>query len=100
MNMKSLSFEWNDKKADSNLKKHSISFVEAQTVFYGADARLIFDPDHSREEDRFVLLGLSSLLRLLVVVHCCRDARGKAIRIISARKANKNEHKQYARCSS
>ncbi|MCP4339573.1 MAG: BrnT family toxin [Desulfobulbaceae bacterium] len=89
--MKAISFEWNDKKAESNLAKHNISFDEAQTAFFDTSARMVFDPDHSEQEDRFILLGLSSLLRLLVVCHCCHDANGGVIRIISARKANKNE---------
>lgn len=95
--MKTISFEWDDKKAESNFAKHKISFEEAQTVFFDSSARMVFDPDHSEREDRFILLGLSSLLRLLIVCHCCRDVNGKIIRIISARKANKKEQKQYAR---
>lgn len=97
MNMKAISFEWENNKAESNLAKHKISFEEAQTIFFDINARMIFDSDHSGQEDRFILLGLSSILRLLVVCHCCRDAGGKVIRIISARKANKKEQKQYAR---
>jgi len=97
MIMVKMTFEWDNKKAESNLTKHKISFEEAQTVFFDSNARMIFDPDHSEQEDRFILLGLSSLLRLLVVCHCCRDANGEVIRIISARKANKKEQKQYAR---
>lgn len=95
--MKAISFEWDDKKAESNFKKHKISFEEAQTVFFDTSARMIFDPDHSEQEDRVILLGLSSLLRLLVICHCCRDATGEVIRIISARKATKKEQQQYAR---
>ena len=95
--MKAISFEWDDKKAESNFTKHKISFEEAQTVFFDTSARMIFDPDHSEEEDRFILLGLSSLLRLLIICHCYRDATGEVIRIFSARKATKKEQKQYER---
>jgi len=58
---------------------------------------MIFDPDHSSNEDRFILLGMSAMLRVLIVCHCCRDNKGKVIRIISARKANRKEQKQYER---
>ena len=93
--MESISFEWDEKKSKSNLTKHKVSFDEAQTVFFDSNTRMIFDPDHSSSEDRFVLLGMSTLLRVLIVCHCCRDNDGKIIRIISARKANKKEQKQY-----
>ena len=92
--MKTISFVWNGTKAESNLKKHKISFREAQTVFSDPNARMIFDPEHSGDEDRFILLGISSGLRLLVVCHCYTED-DIVIRIISARKANKNEQKQY-----
>jgi uncharacterized DUF497 family protein len=92
--MKSISFIWDAKKAESNLKKHKISFKEAQTVFSDPNARMIFDPDHSGDEDRFILLGISSGLKLLVVSHCYQED-DMVIRIISARKANKNEQTQY-----
>ena len=92
--MKSISFVWDRTKAESNLKKHKTSFEEAQTVFSDPNARMIFDPEHSGEEDRFILLGISSGLRLLVVYHCFTED-DMLIRIISARKANKNEQKQY-----
>jgi uncharacterized DUF497 family protein len=92
--MIAISFIWDDKKAEENLKKHKISFDEAQTVFSDPNARMIFDPEHSGDEDRFILLGISSGLRLLVVCHCYRE-NDMVIRIISARKANKNEQKQY-----
>ena len=88
-----IKFEWNEGKASSNLQKHGVSFEEARTVFYDERARLIADPDHSGNEERFVLLGLSSPLRLLVVCHCYRD-KG-VIRIISARKATKSESRAY-----
>jgi uncharacterized DUF497 family protein len=93
--MDSISFEWDEKKSKSNLTKHKISFNEAQTVFFDSNARMIFDPDHSSSEDRFILLGMSALLRVLVVCHCCRENEGKVIRIISARKANRKEQKEY-----
>ena len=92
--MKSIRFVWDGKKAESNLKKHKISFKEAQTVFSDPNARMIFDPEHSRGEDRFILLGISSGLKLLVVCHCYQED-DMVIRIISARKANKNEQTQY-----
>jgi hypothetical protein len=92
--MIAISFIWDDKKAEENLKKHKISFDEAQTVFSDPNARMIFDPEHSGDENRFILLGISSGLRLLVVCHCYRE-NDMVIRIISARKANKNEQKQY-----
>ena len=87
-------FEWNPKKAAVNLCKHGVSFEDAQTVFADEIDKLIDDPDHSEEEDRFVLLGLSSSLRLLVVCHCCR-AEGNVLRIISARKAEGHERNSY-----
>jgi uncharacterized DUF497 family protein len=93
--MEFISFEWDEKKARANLSKHSVSFDEAQTIFFDSNARMIFDPDHSNSEDRFILLGMSALLRALIVCHCCRENNGKVIRIISARKANRKEQKQY-----
>ena len=92
--MRTISFVWDETKAESNLKKNKISFKEAQTVFSDPNARMIFDPEHSEDEDRFILLGISSGLRVLVVCHCYRED-DMVIRIISARKANKNEQKQY-----
>ena len=73
---------------------HGVSFDEAKSVFVDERAKLIDDPDHSKDEDRFVLLGLSSVLRLLLVCHCYR-AEGNVIRIISARKASAHEFKSY-----
>jgi uncharacterized DUF497 family protein len=87
-------FEWDDKKAAANLKKHGISFEEAKSVFRDERAKLINDPDHSEGEDRFVLLGLSETLKLLVVCHCYRG-ENHVIRIISARKATTNESTSY-----
>ena len=92
--MNGLRFEWDDRKAAANLKKHGVSFDEAKSVFVDEHARLIDDPDHSGDENRFVLLGLSSALRLLLVCHCYRSA-GNVIRIISARKAIARESKSY-----
>ena len=89
-----LKFEWDPKKAAANLRKHGVSFNDAQTVFADENAKLIDDPDHSDEEDRFVLLGLSSSLRLLVVCHCYRS-EGNVVRIISARKAEGHERNSY-----
>ena len=81
-------------KAEANEKKHGISFDEARTVFLDENAKLINDPGHSEDEERFVLLGLSSTLKVMVVCHCYRE-QGNVIRIISARKATTNESKQY-----
>ena len=92
--MSALTFEWDKRKAAANLKKHGVSFEEAKSVFYDERAKLIDDPDHSEDEDRMVLLGLSYALRLLVVCHCYRG-EGGVIRIISARKATSKESKSY-----
>lgn len=92
--MNELRFEWDEKKSLSNKKKHGISFEEAQTAFLDENALLIHDPDYSLEEDRFVLLGMSFKLRLLIVCHCYRKSEN-IIRIISARRATRAEHKQY-----
>ncbi len=92
--MKIIKFSWDEKKAQENLVKHKISFEEAKTVFGDENARLIEDPDHSEDEDRFILIGLSFSLKILTVVHCYRDDEN-SIRIISARKSTKNEEKQY-----
>ena len=92
--MKHLRFIWDESKNIANQKKHHIAFEEAQTVFYDDFARLIHDSEHSDSEDRFILLGLSSQLRLLVVVHAYRE-QDEIIRIISARRATKTESKYY-----
>jgi uncharacterized protein len=92
--MTALRFEWDERKASANAKKHGVSFEEAKSVFVDERAKLIDDPDHSEGEDRFILLGLSSSLRLLLVCHCYR-IDGNVIRIISARKASANESKSY-----
>ena len=91
--MDDLKFEWDSDKSISNIKKHGVSFDEAKTVFTDEYARLIGDPDHSQDEDRFLLLGTSIESNLLVVCHCIREA--ESIRIISARKAGKQERKVY-----
>jgi len=92
--MNGMRFAWDDAKASENVRKHAISFEEAATVFADENARLKHDPDHSREEDRFLLLGFSATLRLLLVCHAYRE-NDVVIRIISARKATPNERKQY-----
>ena len=92
--MSTLRIEWDDKKAAANLKLHGVSFDDAQSVFSDERAKLIDDPDHSDDEDRFVLLGMDSALRLLLVCHCYRS-EGNVIRIISARKAIAKESKSY-----
>ena len=92
--MSELNFEWDRNKAAINAKKHGVSFAEARTVFFDERARLIDDPDHSTSEERFLILGLSNQLRLLIVAHCYRSQDG-IIRIISARKATRNETRFY-----
>jgi len=94
--MAGIRIEWDAGKNRANQRKHRVSFAEAETVFSDEHALLLADPDHSAEEDRFILLGLSASLRMLVVVHCYRDAT-ETIRIISARKANQHERAQYER---
>lgn len=86
-------FEWDESKNRANKRKHGISFEEARTAFLDESARVIPDPEHSEDEDRFVLLGLSIATRVLVVCHCYRQ--DTLIRIISARKANSDEINQY-----
>jgi uncharacterized DUF497 family protein len=89
-------FAWDKAKSIANKKKHGISFDEAESVFSDVFARLIADPDHSEDEDRFVILGMSSKLNILTVIHVYKDAE-EVIRIISARKATKAEQKKYER---
>jgi uncharacterized protein len=88
-------FDWDERKEAQNRRRHGVSFEEAHTVFFDDHALVIADPDHSATEDRFVVLGLSSVLRELVVCHCYRG--DDVIRIISARKANRAERAQYHR---
>ena len=92
--MKSLFFDWAKNKNRTNQKKHGVSFEEAQTVFYDDNAIQFWDDDHSAGEDRFLLLGRSSKMRILLIVHCYREQES-VIRIISARKATQKEIKQY-----
>ena len=92
--MKEIRFGWDARKARQNVKSHKISFEEASTVFYDEKAVEFFDPDHSRKEDRFLMLGASWRLRVLVVCYCLRK-KGPEIRIISARKATKKEEQIY-----
>ncbi|MGE5443068.1 MAG: BrnT family toxin [Ignavibacteriales bacterium] len=94
--MINIGFGRDQNKNVANRKKHKVSFEEAKSVFYDETARLISDPDHSEDEDRFILLGLSSKLQVLVVAHTYR-ASDEIIRIISARKAIKKERKFYER---
>ena len=92
--MKSISFTWDLEKNSVNIQKHGISFEEGKSVFYDDNARLMHDPDHSEDEERFLILGLSEKLNILLVCHCYRE-KDEVIRLISARKATKNERKQY-----
>jgi uncharacterized protein len=92
--MNELAFNWDSQKAKANARKHGVSFEEAQTVFYDENARLRYDPNHSIDEERYILLGISSALRLLVVSHVYREEK-EIIRIISARQATKQEGQQY-----
>lgn len=94
--MNIIHFEWDDEKNLSNLRKHNVSFEEAKSVFYDDKARVIYDPEHSDHEDRFIILGLSQKLRELIVSHCYRSEK-EVIRIISARKATKSEKESYWR---
>jgi uncharacterized DUF497 family protein len=94
MGVKMIKFEWNPEKDSLNRNKHGISFEEAKTVFYDEKAVMIHDPEHSIDEERFIMLGVSVVSRIIVVVHCYRE-EDKIIRIISARKATKKESTQY-----
>jgi uncharacterized protein len=87
-------FDWDERKNKRNRTKHGVWFEEAQSVFSDPHARLFYDPEHSEEEDRFILLGVSSAARTLVVVHCYLES-DSLIRIISARKAAKKEVRFY-----
>ncbi len=94
--MPELRIEWGDAKEKLNRRKHGVAFDEAASVFSDERALLLDDPDHSSAEDRFVMLGLSSALRMLVVCHCYRD-EDEVIRLISARKAVRQEALLYSR---
>jgi uncharacterized DUF497 family protein len=92
--MKEIRFSWDVRKARQNVKSHKVSFEEASTVFYDEKAIEFFDPDHSTKEDRFLMLGVSWRLRVLVICYCLRK-KDSEVRIISARKATKKEEKVY-----
>ena len=94
VHMNRLKFEWDKKKDKSNIKKHDVSFEEALTVFYDEYAIQFYDPEHSESEDRLILLGISFILNTLVVCHYFREEE-TTIRIISARKADKDEQQAY-----
>ena len=94
MHMRDIRFEWDEAKSRENKRKHGVSFEEAQSVFYDENAIRYFDPDHSPDEDRFLMLGIRFKLRVLVVCHCFR-VDDLLIRIISARKANRKESLNY-----
>ena len=94
--MDKIIFEWDNRNDKTNKRKHGVSFEEARTAFYDENAIQYFDPDHSEEEDRFILLGMSFKLKILVVCHCFRES-DSVIRIISARKADKEEELEYWR---
>jgi uncharacterized DUF497 family protein len=92
--MDGLRFEWDEAKNRENAREHGVSFQEAHTVFLDENAIRFFDPDHSQDEDRFIMLGMSAKLRVLVVCHCFRE-KDTVIRIVSARKALKHEARSY-----
>ena len=94
--MADLHFTWDPVKAAANVAKHGVTFEEAETAFSDEAGLLLDDPEHSATEDRFVLLGLSARLRVLVVVHCYREA-DTVIRLISARRADRLEREFYVR---
>ena len=89
-------FEWDTIKEKANRRKHGISFDEAQTVFFDEHAIQFFDPDHSDDEDRFIMLGMSFKLRVIVVCHCFRESE-TVVRLFSARRAEKSEEREYWR---
>jgi uncharacterized DUF497 family protein len=92
--MAGITFVWDERKNRENQKKHGVSFEEAQSVFFDDSAREFFDPDHSEDEERFLLLGRSYRLRVLLICHCFRES-DRVIRIISARRATKKERAVY-----
>ena len=87
-----LTFEWDSRKADQNLRKHGVPFDEAATIFSQTQVIVFFDPDHSQGEDRFIIIGISSQGRLLMVAF---TERGDVIRIISSRRATRSEERFY-----
>lgn len=92
--MKYIHFTWSSEKDSLNRRKHGVSFEEARSAFFDEKARLMHDPDHSEQEDRFLLIGMSRKLRLLIVCHCYRESE-EEIRIISARRATTAEAERY-----
>jgi uncharacterized DUF497 family protein len=92
--MSEMRFEWDEEKNQENKRKHGVPFEEAQTVFLDENSVRFFDPDHSRDEDRFIMVGMSIRLRVVVVCHCYRQD-DSVIRIISARKADRKEQNDY-----
>lgn len=92
--MEALRFVWDESKSRANWRKHGVSFDEAQSAFFDEGAWVFFDPDHSEDEDRFLLLGLSAQLRVVLVCHCFRETN-RVVRIISARRANRREEAAY-----
>jgi uncharacterized protein len=96
VHMSDIRFDWDEKKSRENKRRQGVSFEEAQTVFLDENAIRYYDPDHSQDEDRFIMLGMSIRLRVLVVCHCYRSD-DKVIRIISARKADQKEEAAYWR---
>ena len=94
--MSGMQFKWDENKNRKNKREHGVSFEEAQTVFLDENAIRFYDPDHSDDEDRFIMLGISFKLRVLVVCHCYRE-NDEVIRLISARKADKDEIQDYGR---
>jgi len=98
--MDELRIDWDSAKEAANRHKHGVSFDEAESVFHDTNAKLIADPEHSAREDRFILLGCSYKLRLLVVCHTYRrNDNDKEVRIISARKATRREQSQYTKAA-
>lgn len=94
--MDELRFERDKKKEKINIKKYGISFGEASSAFYDEKAIQFFDPDHSEDEDRFIMLGISFKLRILVVCHYFRESE-TVVRLVSARKADRDEQQEYWR---
>jgi len=94
VHMEGIEFTWDEQKNRANMRKHKVSFEQARSVFLDENALRFFDPDHSSEEERFIMLGMSFSLRVLVVCHCYREDDA-VIRMISARKANKREQLNY-----
>jgi uncharacterized protein len=92
--MERLQFIWDEKKNQPNRRKYGVTFEEAQTAFFDEQAKVYFDPDHSENEERFILLGVSYRLRTLIVCHCYRE-KESLIRIVSARKADRREQEDY-----